>query len=101
MGDEESSDLLIFKLREGKELDESTEEAEPVSAGSAVEGVSEEVEENAPNPNVVASAKGLKCSIHPWREAYAVCSKCGMPYCYVDIIKKNGKYYCLDDISTV
>ena len=102
MGDEESSDLLIFKLREGKELEEGTEESEPISAGSAVEGVAgEEAEESPPNPNVVVSAKGLKCSIHPWREAYAVCSKCGLPFCYVDIIKKSGKYYCLDDISTV
>jgi len=100
LGDEESSDLLIFKLRDGKELEESTEGSEPISAGSAVEGVAGE-DESSPNPNVVASAKGLKCSIHPWRAAYAVCSKCGLPFCYVDIIKKNGKYYCLDDISTV
>ncbi len=102
MGDEESSDLLIFKLREGKELEEGTGQAEPVSAGSAVEGIAEEeAEESPPNPSVVASARGLKCSIHPWREAYAVCSKCGLPFCYVDIIKKSGKFYCLDDISTV
>lgn len=102
MGDDESSDLLIFKLRDGKELEESTEEAAPISAEYAAGGASqEEAQESSQNKDVVVSAKGLKCSIHPWREAYAVCSKCGLPFCYVDIIKKNGRFYCLDDISTV
>ena len=98
MGDE-SSDLLIFKLRGDVDLEESTDEAAPVSAESSAEDFPEEVTE--PNPDVIVSAKGLKCSVHPWRDAYAVCSKCGLPFCYVDIIKKKGRFVCLDDIAVV
>ena len=98
MGDE-SSDLLIFKLRGGVDLEESTEEAAPISAESSTEDLPEGLTE--PNPDVVVSAKGLKCSVHPWRDAYAVCSRCGLPFCYVDIAKKNGRFVCLDDITVV
>ena len=98
MGDE-SSDLLIFKLRGGVDLEESAGEAAPISAESSTDDLPEEVTE--PNPDVVVSAKGLKCSVHPWRDAYAVCSRCGLPFCYVDIAKKNGRFVCLDDITAV
>ena len=102
MGDDGSSDLLIFKLRDSKGLEE-TEDTVPVpEESSAVDTVTAKQEKVViSNPDTVVSAKGLKCSIHPWRDAYAVCSKCGLPYCYVDIVKKNGKFVCIDDIESV
>lgn len=41
----------------------------------------------------------LKCISHPWREAYAICSVCNLPFCYADIMKYGNKFYCLADIG--
>lgn len=49
----------------------------------------------APQPDI----KKLYCTNHPWRQAYAICDKCGLPYCYVDMIGYNNKMYCLQDID--
>lgn len=40
------------------------------------------------------------CINHPWRKAFAFCDKDKLPYCYVDLIAFNGKYYCLQDIDS-
>ncbi|MDE1857250.1 MAG: hypothetical protein KGH98_04195 [Candidatus Micrarchaeota archaeon] len=47
------------------------------------------------------SAKGMKCTWHQWRDAYAVCELCGRPFCYEDTMEYRGKYYCLQDIDKV
>ncbi len=44
-------------------------------------------------------AKDQFCINHPWRHAYAVCSVCKLPYCYIDIMEDQGKIYCLNDIN--
>jgi len=44
-------------------------------------------------------AKGQHCVNHPWRNAYALCSVCKFPYCYVDVIEEEGKFYCLNDMK--
>jgi hypothetical protein len=59
-----------------------------------------EVESNAANMQP-KDVKGAFCINHPWREAYAYCAKCGLPYCFVEIMKYDGKMYCLDDIDSV
>lgn len=46
-------------------------------------------------------AKGQFCINHQWRHAYAVCSVCKLPYCYVDIMEQGGKLYCINDIESV
>lgn len=46
-------------------------------------------------------AKGQFCINHQWRHAYAVCNICKLPYCYVDIMEKDGKLYCINDIESV
>ncbi len=46
------------------------------------------------------AAKGQFCVNHQWRHAYAICAVCNLPYCYVDIMEKNGKMYCLQDIDS-
>ncbi len=40
-----------------------------------------------------------KCIWHPWRDAYTTCKFCGRPFCYEDIIDKNGTAFCLEDID--
>ena len=47
------------------------------------------------------SAKGKSCANHPWRPAYALCATCSTPYCYADLMKHEGKFYCLADIDKV
>jgi hypothetical protein len=44
-------------------------------------------------------AKGKNCTIHPWRNAYALCAADNLPYCYEDLMDYNGTYYCLDDME--
>jgi hypothetical protein len=46
-------------------------------------------------------AKGLHCSVHPWRHAYAICSSCHRPFCFEDISEYNNRYYCFNDIGSV
>ncbi len=41
----------------------------------------------------------LKCIWHPWRDAYTTCKFCGRPFCYEDIIDKNGTAFCLEDVD--
>ncbi|MDE1768529.1 MAG: hypothetical protein KGH62_04115 [Candidatus Micrarchaeota archaeon] len=47
----------------------------------------------------IKAAKGQFCVNHQWRHAYAICAICTLPYCYVDIMEKDGKMYCLQDID--
>ncbi|MGI0133918.1 MAG: hypothetical protein ACREBW_03050, partial [Candidatus Micrarchaeaceae archaeon] len=49
----------------------------------------------------IASAKGLFCTWHPWRPAYAVCGYCHRPFCFEDTTEYNGSLYCLEDIDKV
>jgi hypothetical protein len=44
-------------------------------------------------------AKGRFCENHPWRQAYALCNVCKLPYCYIEIMEDHGKLYCLNDID--
>ena len=43
----------------------------------------------------------MTCTWHPWRQAYAICDYCRRPFCYEDLVEKDGLYYCLDDIDKV
>ncbi len=43
--------------------------------------------------------KKLYCINHPWRHAYAICDRCKLPYCYVDLIAFKKRFYCLQDID--
>ncbi len=43
--------------------------------------------------------KGEKCTNHPWRDAYAQCSYCKRYFCYPDLVRYEGKEYCLEDLS--
>ena len=98
MGKDDSPDLLIFKLRnDSKEVVSKIPEVQISAQGAPAEPVPEE--EHAAASDESISPRGMKCTIHPWRQAYAVCSRCGLSFCYVDIIKKNGRFVCLDDID--
>ena len=46
-------------------------------------------------------AKGLYCSMHPFRHAYAICAYCHKPYCFEDIIEFQKDYYCMEDIGSI
>ncbi len=41
------------------------------------------------------------CVNHPWRKAFAFCEYCHRPFCFADLTKNEGKYYCLEDIDEV
>jgi hypothetical protein len=47
------------------------------------------------------AARGLYCTWHPWRPAYAICAYCHRPFCFEDLTEANGNYYCLEDIDKV
>lgn len=49
--------------------------------------------------NKGGDASGYMCVWHPWRQAYEICSYCGKPYCFEDIVEKNGMFYCLEDVD--
>ena len=49
----------------------------------------------------IKAAAGHTCVYHPWRPAYAACAYCHRTFCYADIVKHNGNFYCLEDISQV
>lgn len=49
----------------------------------------------------IKAAAGHTCVYHPWRPAYAACAYCHRTFCYADIIKHSGNFYCLEDISQV
>jgi hypothetical protein len=66
--------------------------------------LNDELTSNLKNTNMtkkesIEAAKGLKCISHPWRDAYAICNYCKMPFCYADISEYNNSYYCLQDLS--
>ena len=46
-------------------------------------------------------AQSLRCLIHPWRPAYAVCEYCKMGFCYADIAEHENGYYCIEDSEKV
>lgn len=47
------------------------------------------------------AARGLYCSWHPWRPAYAICDYCHRPFCFEDLVEYGRAYYCLEDIDRV
>ncbi len=47
------------------------------------------------------NVENLRCFIHPWRNAYALCNYCQKPFCFEDIIKYKNEYYCITDIDKV
>ncbi len=49
----------------------------------------------------IKEAKNRKCTIHPWRKAYAACAYCRRPFCYADLIDSSGALYCMEDIDKV
>jgi hypothetical protein len=46
-------------------------------------------------------AKGLFCSTHRFRHAYAICAYCHRPFCYEDIAEYQNEYYCVEDVDRV
>jgi hypothetical protein len=75
---------------EGPQLDKNTNtKSVTFSAGS--EKVSEPEQGRVPD--------GEKCANHPWRDAYAQCSYCKRYFCYPDLVRYEGKEYCLEDLS--
>ena len=46
-------------------------------------------------------AKGLFCSMHPFRHAYAICAYCHKLFCFEDIIEFQKDYYCMEDIGSI
>ena len=51
------------------------------------------------NNNVASEISKYRCAWHPWRQAYEICSYCGKPYCFEDIVEKRGRFYCLEDVD--
>ena len=51
--------------------------------------------------NNIEAAKGLNCVMHTWRPAYSLCERCKRPFCYADLVKFEGNFYCLEDIDFV
>jgi hypothetical protein len=49
----------------------------------------------------IKAAKGMSCTNHPWRGAYAICNYCKRPFCYADLMAYSGNLYCLEDIDYV
>ena len=46
-------------------------------------------------------ARGLFCSVHQFRHAYALCAYCHRPFCFEDIVEYQKDYYCIEDIDRV
>jgi hypothetical protein len=55
--------------------------------------------QNVSEPEQGKMPKGEKCANHPWRDAYAQCSYCKRYFCYPDLVRYEGKEYCLEDLS--
>ncbi|MCL5428117.1 MAG: hypothetical protein M1321_02960 [Candidatus Marsarchaeota archaeon] len=53
----------------------------------------------ARKPSQSVDLNGVACTNHPWRQAFARCAICGMPYCYADLMPFHDKLYCLEDID--
>ena len=43
--------------------------------------------------------KGQMCVNHPWRDAYARCTYCDQYFCYPDLVRYEGREYCLEDLG--
>lgn len=79
-------DLLIFKHRGlafKHEVQQPANEVQPTAQ------------------DIQQPQKQQYCVNHPWRMAYTTCERCKLPFCYVDIMEHEGKYYCLTDIDIV
>ncbi|MDE1865456.1 MAG: hypothetical protein KGH94_02345 [Candidatus Micrarchaeota archaeon] len=46
-------------------------------------------------------AKGMFCSVHQFRHAYAICAYCHRPFCYEDLVDYQKDYYCVQDVDRV
>ncbi len=55
----------------------------------------------AMQPSTSVQQEQQYCVNHPWRMAYTTCEICKLPFCYVDIMEHEGKFYCLTDIDAV
>ncbi len=96
----EGSDLLIFSER-GYESPKAKAAKKPAQQERAIaaQPVQKAAKEPGQPQGSQAEVKDLYCTNHPWRKAYAICDKCKLPYCYVDIIEYKKKTYCLQDID--
>ena len=45
------------------------------------------------------AAKGLKCTWHEWKPAWATCNFCHLPFCFEDLLEANASYYCIEDYA--
>lgn len=101
----EGSDLLIFSERgyaspkAKKSKKPALQEQMPAAQVVAMPHGSNAVVPAAGKPGSATDVRELYCTNHPWRKAYAICDKCKLPYCYVDTIEFNKRFYCLQDID--
>ncbi len=72
-------------------VQDSGEQSQYQIPNATVPEVSEPKEGNVP--------KGQMCTNHPWRDAYAKCAYCGQYFCYPDLVRYEGKEYCLEDLG--
>ena len=86
-----------FKEKNKKELFDSlfTEEEAISTINYDQEKPLEETKNNK------TSVSGLYCIYHPWRKAYAICEYCHRSFCFADLSKNNGKYYCIEDLDHI
>lgn len=99
----EFDDLLIFKdMAESKTNKSNDENKEKINKPLMNKTEEKKIENDESDLNKSRNnAKGLHCFIHPWRDAYAICSYCQKPFCFEDIIKYKNEYYCISDIDRV
>ena len=45
--------------------------------------------------------RGVRCTNHPWRQAYSYCRYCKRPFCYADLIEEDGECYCMEDTGAI
>ncbi len=98
---ENDTDVYISKMI--KEEEENTKKL------GEIQKIEEELEPGAPKipsgkitkKESLKLAKGLTCTTHPWRNAYAICSYCKRSFCYSDIVAYGKEFYCAEDIGKV
>ncbi len=91
----DKGDLLIFKSRG---IAQKPPIPEPEDKEEAEVHV---LPRNLTKTQCIDAAKGMKCINHPWRDAYALCNYCKMPFCYAETVEGKGSYYCANDIGKV
>ena len=96
----EGSGLLIFSERGYESPQPKAARKLKIQMPSSKSDMQNEVTSPASaNTAAQPDIRKLYCTNHPWRQAYAICDKCRLPYCYVDMISYNNKMYCLQDID--